>query len=110
MDAPERELLVATLGVEDASAVERFLGAGCALCLIVETADHAEQDWPEWARAAAVLQRWLEERGRNASAERKLGYLTCTFDGQKAIPSALRPTLPVAVSRMLTQYGFAEVT
>jgi hypothetical protein len=32
MDARERETLVAALGPEDAEAVERFLGAGCALC------------------------------------------------------------------------------
>ncbi len=109
MDAPEREMLVATLGAEDAAAVERFLGAGGALCLLVETAKQAEQDWPEWARAAAGLQRWLEERGRDASAERKLGYLHCTVDAQKVIPSALRPTLPIALTRMLTQYGFQEI-
>jgi hypothetical protein len=108
MDARERQKLVDTLGAEDAAAVERFLGEGCALCLLVETADQAEQDWPEWARAAAVLQRWLEARGRTAEATRKLGYLTCTHDGYRNVATSLRPPLPQAVARMLQDYGFAE--
>jgi hypothetical protein len=108
MDARERQKLVDTLGAEDAAAVERFLGEGCALCLLVETADQAEQDWPEWARAAAVLQRWLEARGRSADAPRKLGYIHCTVEAQKVVPAALRPDLPIAVARMLQDYGFAE--
>ncbi|MEY2752042.1 MAG: hypothetical protein RLZZ550_2013, partial [Verrucomicrobiota bacterium] len=65
MEAREREKLVAAVGAEDAAAVERFL-AGCALCALVEAADAADSDWPEWARAAAVLQRWLEAAGREA--------------------------------------------
>ena len=108
MDARERQKLVDTIGAEDAAAVERFLGEGCALCLLVETADQAEQDWPEWARAAAVLQRWLEARGRTASAERKLGYLTCTHDGYQPVATSLRPPLAQAVVRMLEQYGFQD--
>ena len=108
MDARERQKLVDTIGAEDAAAVERFLGEGCALCLLVETADQAEQDWPEWAQAAAVLQRWLEARGRTASAERKLGYLTCTHDGYQPVATSLRPPLAQAVVRMLEQYGFQE--
>ena len=108
MDTRERQKLVDTIGAEDAAAVERFLGEGCALCLLVETADQAEQDWPEWARAAAVLQRWLEARGRTASAERKLGYLTCTHDGYQPVATSLRPPLAQAVVRMLEQYGFQE--
>jgi len=108
MDARERQMLVDTIGVEDAAAVERFLGEGCALCLLVETADQAEQDWPEWARAAAVLQCWLEARGREADAQRKLGYLHCTVDAQKVVPTAIRPSLPQAVARMLKEHGFAE--
>ena len=107
MDAREREKLVAIIGAEDAAAVERFLG-GCALCTLVEAADGADSDWPEWARAAAVLQRWLEAAGRDADAERKLGYLHCTVEAQKAVPSALRPALPQAVARMLKDHGFAE--
>ncbi|MEY4033679.1 MAG: hypothetical protein RL492_873 [Verrucomicrobiota bacterium] len=108
MDARERQKLVDTLGAEDAAAVERFLGEGCALCLLVETADQAEQDWPEWARSAAVLQRWLEAHGRSADAPRKLGYIHCTVEAQKVVPAALRPDLPIAVARMLQDYGFAE--
>jgi hypothetical protein len=108
MDARERQKLVDTLGAEDAAAVERFLGEGCALCLLVETADQAEQDWPEWARAAAVLQRWLEAHGRSADAPRKLGYIHCTVEAQKVVPAALRPDLPIAVARMLKDHGFSE--
>jgi hypothetical protein len=107
MEAREREKLVAIVGAEDAAAVERFLG-GCALCTLVEAADGADNDWPEWARAAAVLQRWLEAAGRSAAAERKLGYLHCTVEAQKAVPTALRPALPQAVTRMLKDHGFAE--
>ncbi len=108
MDAREREKLVSIVGADDADAVERFLGEGCALCLLVETADQAEQDWPEWARAAAVLQRWLEAHGRTADAQRKLGYLTCTHEGYRNVATNLRPPLPQAVARMLQDYGFAE--
>ncbi len=106
MEPREREKLAAAVGAEDAAAVERFLG-DCALCALVEAADAADSDWPEWARAAAVLQRWLEAAGREADAERKLGYLHCTVEAQKAVPTALRPALPQAVARMLKQHGFA---
>jgi len=107
MDAREREKLVTIIGAEDAAMVERFLG-DCAMCKLVEAADGADSDWPEWARAAAVLQRWLEAAGRDADAERKLGYLHCTVEAQKAVPSTLRPALPQAVARMLKDHGFAE--
>jgi hypothetical protein len=107
MEAREREKLVAIVGAEDAAAVERFLG-DCALCKLIEAADGVENDWPEWARAAAVLQRWLEAAGRDADAERKLGYLHCTVDAQKVVPTAIRPALPQAVARMLKDHGFAE--
>ena len=107
MEAREQEKLIAIVGAEDAAAVERFLG-DCALCTLVEAADGVESDWPEWARAAAVLQRWLEAAGRDADAERKLGYLHCTVDAQKVVPTALRPALPQAVARMLKEHGFAE--
>lgn len=107
MEASEREKLVTAVGAEDAAVVERFL-SGCALCVLVEAADGADSDWPEWARAAAILQRWLEERGRDADVERKLGYLHCTVDAQKVVPSALRPALAQSVARMLKEHGFAE--
>jgi hypothetical protein len=107
MEAREQEKLIAIVGAEDAAAVERFLG-DCALCTLVEAADGVESDWPEWARAAAVLQRWLEAAGRDADAERKLGYLHCTVDAQKVVPTALRPALTQAVARMLKEHGFAE--
>jgi hypothetical protein len=108
MDAREREKLAAILGADDAAAVVRFLGEGCALCVLVEAADQAEQDWPAWGRAAAVLQRWLEAAGRSADAQRKLGYIHCTVEAQKAVPTALRPDLAIAVARMLKDHGFAE--
>ncbi len=107
MEAREREKLVAIVGAEDAAAVERVLG-DCALCKLVDAADGADSDWPEWARAAAVLQRWLEAAGRDADAERKLGYLHCTVDAQKVVPTAIRPALPLAVARRLKDHGFAE--
>ena len=107
MDAREREKLVATLGAEDAAAVERLLD-GCALCALVDAADAAERDWPEWARAAAVLQRWLEAAGRSSDRERKLGYIHCTHEALKPLPPTLRPSLPQAVARMLKDHGFAE--
>ena len=74
----------------------------------LEAADGVESDWPEWARAAAVLQRWLEAAGRDADAERKLGYLHCTVEAQKVVPTAIRHALPQAVARMLKEHGFAE--
>lgn len=107
MDARERQKLIDTIGAEDAAAAERFLG-GSALGALIEAAENADMDWSEWARAAAVLQRWLEAHGRTASAERKLGYLHCTVDAQKVVPTAIRPSLPQAVARMLKEYGFAE--
>lgn len=107
MEAREREKLVLAVGAEDAATVERFLG-GCSLCALVEAADGADSDWPEWARAAAVLQRWLEEHGRDAAADRKLGYLHCTVDAQKVVPTAIRPVLAQSVARMLKDHGFAE--
>jgi len=108
MDARERETLVAALGPEDAETVERFLGAGCALRALVEAADSAESGWREWGRAAAVLQRWLEEQQRDADVTRKLGYLHCTHEALKPLPPTLRPSLPQAVARMLKDHGFAE--
>jgi hypothetical protein len=46
--------------------------------------------------------------GRDADAERKLGYLHCTVEAQKVVPTAIRPALPQAVARMLKEHGFAE--
>jgi hypothetical protein len=107
MDAREREKLVTAIGAEDAAALERFL-AGGALCALVEAADEAGSDWPEWGRAAAVLQRWLESAGRAADVPRKLGYLHCTFEAGRVVPSTMRSPLPQAVARMLKEHGFAE--
>ena len=55
-----------------------------------------------------MLQRWLEARGREAETQRKLGYLHCTVDAQKVVPTAIRPSLSQAVARMLKEHGFAE--
>jgi hypothetical protein len=67
-----------------------FLATACSLCLIAETAEQVELDWPEWTKAAAVLQRWLEEQQRTADTQRKIGYLSCTVEGFKNVPSNMR--------------------
>lgn len=100
------EVLTQAVGETDARAVLRLLD-GCALCALVEAADEAGQDWPEWARAAAVLQRWLESRGTTADTRRKLGYLSCAAEGLRATPAAMRPPLPQAVADFLATHGFA---
>lgn len=102
----DRETLVRAVGEADALAVTRLLD-GCALCALVEVADAAGQDWPEWARAAAALQRWTEARGVEASPARKLGYLSCAAEALKATPAAMRPPLAQAVADFLATHGFA---
>lgn len=108
MEASERDKLRGAIGPEDAAAVERFLGSVGTFGALIAAAESADCDWPEWACAAAILQRWLEERGRDAQAGRKIGYLHCTIDAQKVVPTALRPVLAQAVARMLKDHGFAE--
>lgn len=98
--------LVKAVGEADAYATLRLLD-GCPLCALVEAADAAGQDWPEWARAAAALQRWTETRGVAAGARRKLGYLSCAAEAAKAVPPAMRPTLAQAVGDYLATHGFA---
>lgn len=110
MESREREKLAGILGAEDAAAVERFLGQGCALCTLTEAADQADMDWPEWGRAAAVLQRWLEARQRSSDAARKLGYISCTVESQRGIPLLMRPPLAKAVAEMLEKHGFLEIS
>ena len=109
MEAREREKLVGILGAEDAAAVERFLGNGCALCTLTEAADQVDMDWPEWGRAAAVMQRWLEAHQRSSDAKRKLGYISCTVESQRGIPLLMRPSLAKAVGEMLERYGYVEI-
>lgn len=99
--------LVKAVGEPDAYAALRLLD-GRPLCALVDAADGAGQDWPEWARAAAVLQRWTESRGIAAGTGRKLGYLSCAAEGLKATPSAMRPPLAQAVADFLEVHGFAE--
>lgn len=99
--------LVKAVGEPDAYATLRLLD-GCGLCALVEAADEAGQDWPEWARAAATLQRWTEAHGIAASTVRKLGYLRCAAEGLRTIPSAMRPPLAQAVADFLAVHGFTE--
>ena len=101
----DREKLAAAVGEDDAGAVLRLLG-DLPLCALVEAADAAGEDWPEWARAAAALQRWTEARGIAADGRRKLGYLSCAAEGAKAAPSAMRPRLSRAVEDFLATHGF----
>ncbi len=108
MEERELQKLVTAIGSSDAEAVQRFFGEGCSLCQITEAADQVELDWPKWAKAAAVLQRWLEAKQRTADAARKTGYLSCASEAFKNVPTNMRPDLAVAVARMLEQFGFAE--
>lgn len=101
----DRAKLEAAVGASDAEAALRLLG-DLPLCALVDAADAAGEDWPEWARAAAVLQRWAEARGVAADGRRKLGYLTCAAEGAKAVPASLRPTLSRAVEDFLATHGF----
>ncbi len=101
----DRAKLAAAVGEADADAALRLLG-GLPLCALVEAADGAGEDWPEWARAAALLQRWTESRGVAADARRKLGYLSCAAEGARAVPAAMRPTLTRAVEDFLATHGF----
>ena len=103
----DHDKLVAAVGEADAEAVLRLLGT-LPLCALVEAADAAGEDWPEWARAAATLQRWTECRGIVADGRRKLGYLSCAAEGSKAAPSAMRPRLATAVADFLREHGFTE--
>lgn len=101
----DRAKLVDAIGEADADAALRLLG-DLPLCALVEAADAAGQDWPEWARAAATLQRWTESRGIAADGRRKLGYLSCAAEGIRPAPSAMRPTLTRAVEDFLSEHGF----
>ena len=103
------ETLTHAVGEADALATLRMLD-GCALCALVEAADAAGQDWPEWARAAATLQRWTEARGIAADSRRMLGYLSCAAEGLRSTPAAMRPPLAQAVTDFLATHGFATET
>ena len=108
MEDRDYQKLVKEIGLSDAEAIKKFFGESCSLCLITETAEQVDLDWPEWSKAAAVLQRWLEGQQRTADTQRKIGYLSCTIEGFKNVPSNMRPSLANAVARMLEQFGFAE--
>jgi hypothetical protein len=98
--------LTAALGPEDTSAVERFLGT-TPLSTLTEAAAAYDQDVVAWARAAAVLQRWIEDQNLEATAEKKLGYLSCAAEGIKITPAAMRPDFCRTVEDFLTTYGFS---
>lgn len=108
MEDREYQKLVKAVGLADAEVLQRFFGDACSLCQIAEVAEQVELDWPDWAKAAAVLQRWLETHGRTADTQRKIGYLSCATEGFKNVPLTMRPDLATAVGRMLEQFGFAE--
>lgn len=108
MEEREHQKLVTAIGSSDTEAVQRFFGDTCSLCQITEASDQVGLDWPEWCKAAAVLQRWLEVNQRGADTTRKIGYLSCTTEGFKNVPPNMRPDLAPAVTRMLEQFGFAE--
>lgn len=101
----DRDKLVDAVGEADADAALRLLGP-LPLCALVEAADAAGEDWPEWARAAALLQRWTESRGIEADGRRKLGYLSCAAEGARAVPTSMRPSLSQAVEDFLAAHGF----
>lgn len=101
----DRDTLVRAVGEADAEAVLRLL-EGRGLCALVEAADAAGQDWPDWARAAATLQRWTEAKGVRADAARKLGYLSCAAEGARSTPASMRPALDRAVEDFLAAHGF----
>lgn len=68
--------------------------------------DASDFSLADWAVAAAVFQKWLEEETRTARFARKLGYLTCCAESLGAVAPALRPTLAEQVRTMLGEYGF----
>ena len=104
MSSPDA--LVKAIGHEDAEAVLRLLN-GSPLSTLIEAAKAADQEWTEWARAAAALQRWTETRGISADIYRKIGYLTCAAEGIKSVPAAMRPSLAEAVTDFLAHHGFS---
>lgn len=67
-----------------------------------------DTDFPlaDWAGAGAVLQTWLEARGRTALFDKKLGYLTCCAESVAMTAPALRGSLAETVAEMLDAYGF----
>ncbi len=109
MSSSAKDFLMREIGGENVPAFERFLQAEHSLYEFIHLARDGDLEWQELARGAAVLQCWLETRGRQATFTRKFGYLICTIEGQKNMPILLRPTLAQAVSQMLEQYGFEEV-
>ena len=100
------DALVEAIGQDDAEAVLRLLN-DCPLSTLMEAAKDADQEWTEWARAAAGLQRWSEEHGIHVDAQRKIGYLGCAAEGSKAIPASMRPPLAQTVIAFLETHGLS---
>ena len=98
------DTLTKAIGQTDAEAVNRLL-AGQAFSTLTDAAKAAEHDWVEWARAAAVLQRWTEAHGIDADVQRKLGYLSCAAEGARIIPTSMRPPLSETVKNFLNVNG-----
>jgi len=100
------DALAKSIGQEDAEAVLRLLN-GCPLETLMDAAKDADQEWTEWARAAAALQRWAETRGIHVDAQRKIGYLGCAAEGSRAIPASMRPPLAQTVIAFLETHGLS---
>jgi hypothetical protein len=100
------DALAKAIGQEDAEAVLRLLN-GCPLATLMDAAKDADQEWTEWARAAACLQRWAEARDIHVDAQRKIGYLSCAVEGAKTIPVPMRPPLSQTVTAFLETHGLS---
>jgi hypothetical protein len=104
MSSPDA--LVKAIGHEDAEAVLRLLN-GSPLSTLIEAAKAADQEWTEWARAAACLQRWAESHDIHVDTQRKMGYLSCAAEGSKTIPVSMRPALSHSVKAFLEAHGLS---
>lgn len=100
------DALVKVIGHEDAEAVLRLLN-GSPISTLMEAAKAADQEWTEWARAAACLQRWAETHDIHVDTQRKMGYLSCAVEGAKTIPVPMRPSLSQTVTAFLETHGLS---
>jgi len=67
--------------------------------LLMEDCDNSPHALPKWIDAMDALYAWLEERGRTASMEQVIGYISCSSAG------APDTDLKWTVLQMLDQYG-----
>ena len=100
------DALIKAIGQDDAEAVLRLLN-NSPLSTLIESAKDADQEWTEWARAAACLKRWSEGRDIHVDAQRKLGYLSCAAEGSRSIPASMRPPLSQTVIAFLETHGLS---